>query len=50
MPPARLLSIQGESLVAGEDFSSVVAARIPELKAKLQPLVRDALNVTRVAS
>jgi len=43
------LSIQGESFVAGEDFSSFVAARIPELKAKPQHLVREALNVTRVA-
>ena len=48
-PSARLLSIQGENFVAGEDFSRVVAERIPELKAKLQRLVQEALNLTRVA-
>jgi hydrogenase maturation protease len=48
-PSARLLSIQGESFVAGEDFSPVVAARVPELKAQLQRLVQEALNLMRVA-
>jgi hydrogenase maturation protease len=48
-PRAYLLSIQGENYAPGESFSAVVAACIPDLKAKVRRLVEEALNATRIA-
>lgn len=45
-PRAYLLSIQGEIYGTGQSFSNVVASRIPDLKARLQSLIRETLNAS----